>query len=153
MEKRELWTPEKPILELPYKLRKNFAGHAHSLHYELRTNRLTVVLVPAPEPKHIGHCIRVAVSHNPEWYSQFYWENPHFRRDRALGALDRIRNLNDGHHNPNSKNYQFKYDWLFRDFIKYLLCKGYEESGCEVPPDENALEYFNRENLEKKLAT
>lgn len=38
---------------------------------ELESTWLEVVLIPAPDPRHTGHCIRVAHQHNPLWYKAF----------------------------------------------------------------------------------
>jgi hypothetical protein len=35
---------------------------------DLESNRLEVVLTPARDARHIGHCVRVAASVNPLWY-------------------------------------------------------------------------------------
>jgi hypothetical protein len=35
---------------------------------DLEQHKLKVELAPAPERKHLGHCIRVAVGMNPDWY-------------------------------------------------------------------------------------
>lgn len=32
---------------------------------------LETILVPAPEPQHHGHMVRVTISHNADWYSRF----------------------------------------------------------------------------------
>lgn len=56
---------------------------------ELEQNRLTVILVPAPQPRHESHFIRVASERNPWWFRSL---NTHqeVRRDRTLAALTRI---------------------------------------------------------------
>jgi len=41
---------------------------AYTLLQEMCEQRLEVVLVPAPEPMHCMHQVRVAVSRNPKWY-------------------------------------------------------------------------------------
>lgn len=38
--------------------------------HELEERRLEVGLIPAPEKQHVGHCIRVAIESNPEWYRE-----------------------------------------------------------------------------------
>lgn len=42
-----------------------------SMLYELESNWLEVVLVPAPDPRHSGHCVRKAHSYNADWYRKF----------------------------------------------------------------------------------
>lgn len=39
--------------------------------YELLSNELIVILIPADEVKHTGHCIRVCESQNALWYQDF----------------------------------------------------------------------------------
>lgn len=51
---------------------------------ELEGQRLTVILVPAPEPKHPGHCIRVAVEWNPSWYSDLVWQRTYVPKGKRL---------------------------------------------------------------------
>lgn len=41
------------------------------MYSELLERKLEVVLTPAPEPKHVGHCIRTVVNQPPSWFSQF----------------------------------------------------------------------------------
>ena len=41
---------------------------AQDLIHELAAHRLEVILVPAPNPRHCGHQIRMPVAHNPDWY-------------------------------------------------------------------------------------
>lgn len=53
-----------PIRLLPENIRLWFVEDAKYLLNDLQNNRLTMVLVPAPEPKHVGHMIRVADSQN-----------------------------------------------------------------------------------------
>jgi hypothetical protein len=68
----EIWVPEKPLSTLPVEIRVYYVEQADYLHDDLMNNRLTVTLIPAPDPRHTHHMIRVAVSHNPEWYSELY---------------------------------------------------------------------------------
>ena len=44
-------------------------NRAAEMHDELLECKLEVVLMPAPEPRHCGHCIRVAVNRPPVWFS------------------------------------------------------------------------------------
>lgn len=37
---------------------------------QLKNNKLSIVLIPAPEPKHPDHKIRSAEETNPDWYSK-----------------------------------------------------------------------------------
>lgn len=53
----------------------------------LLTHRIEVVLIPAPQPKHRGHKIRVAVSHNPPWYSRLAQARGMSKRMHQGGTL------------------------------------------------------------------
>ena len=46
---------------------------AQLLLWELDNERHTVELMPAPEPKHSGHRVRVCTQSNPEWYREIIW--------------------------------------------------------------------------------
>jgi hypothetical protein len=46
---------------------------------ELESNSFEVVLIPAPDPKHSDHQIRVLQSGNPAWYSRLCSENVSIR--------------------------------------------------------------------------
>ena len=59
--------------------------------YELETECLSVILVPAPRPQFVGHMIRVAIGRNPAWYRSLAQRQPNTRRDRTKAALKRIR--------------------------------------------------------------
>lgn len=49
---------------------------------DLRMNRLDVVKMPAPEPKHSGHGIRVVMNQNPEWYQELCSRHTVRRKNR-----------------------------------------------------------------------
>lgn len=70
------WDSDKPIRYLPPAIRHFFEGEANYLFDDLRWNRLTVILVPAPYPMHQSHMIRATVSKNPEWYRDLYASQP-----------------------------------------------------------------------------
>jgi hypothetical protein len=83
---------------------------------------MEVVLMPAPERKHSGHCIRVAHESNPEWYREFCGRFESRRRDarrtrkfktlikrrETLAALGRI--IEGGRETP--------YTLRLKDFIR-----------------------------------
>ena len=57
----------------------------------LQYNHLKVVLMPAPEQRHQGHMIRVAVGHNAAWYKDFVAaRGKHTDRQRVMAALRRV---------------------------------------------------------------
>lgn len=60
---------------------------AHEMARELAAHGLDVVLAPAPDPRHVGHCIRVVTGRNPGWYRhlcQTVTCDRRHRRERAL---------------------------------------------------------------------
>lgn len=73
---------------------------AEEMLLELEANRLEVVLIPAPEKRHVGHCVRAVQDANPEWYRKFCAEYPSARkgtrirtrikRQATINALKRI---------------------------------------------------------------
>ncbi len=66
----------------------NYAGggaarnRAQQYLAELRASRLEVVLIPAPQPSHSGHYVRVVQYANPHWYREFCGLYESARRDR-----------------------------------------------------------------------
>ncbi len=131
------WSTKRAVSELSDKIAKEFRGEAIGLLRELEENQLQIGLIPAPEPKHYTHMIRVVLQRNPSWYSELYWDYSNFRRDRSLSALKR---LSEGNDKPFSgekgavESY-FRYDTIYREFILERLAKGYVDiDGLEVPP-------------------
>ena len=59
-------------VNLPGNIKDSLNKTAEWMLHELETNRLHVVLAPAPEQRFVGHCIRVAVEHNVWWWKQLY---------------------------------------------------------------------------------
>lgn len=58
----------------------------------LDSQRLEVILIPAPEPKHHDHKIRVAIDSNPPWYSRMAQSRASSGslRQRVRRALKRV---------------------------------------------------------------
>jgi len=54
---------------------------------ELETCRQEVALIPAPDQRHSGHMVRIAVSWNPDWYRDLCASYPS-RRKRARRKSD-----------------------------------------------------------------
>ena len=117
---------------LPEEIKPHYIGEAEYLLNDLETNRLRVILVPAPQPMHQMHMIRVVESYNPEWYSSLYWSIDHFRRDRSLRALNRIIKQND----KPFRVQPYKYDMIYRELIHERLMNGFYEQGYEIPPNQ-----------------
>lgn len=139
---------DSPISNLPESIRKLFVECAKMLHEDLDYNYLEVILVPASIQMHEGHQIRVAVNHNSPWYSGMYWswQTDHFKRHRAIDALERIINQKDGtayfiKRHGKTVNGRYAYDAIFRDFIHEILTEGLEE--YSIPPNKEANKYFN----------
>lgn len=57
---------------------------ANDLLQELLSSRLEVVLIPAPEQRHSGHCVRAVQEANPEWYQKFCEIYPSNRKGRKI---------------------------------------------------------------------
>ncbi len=148
--KPQFWTPDEPVLGLPVPVRKHFSSEANILHLDLLENRPHVILIPAPRQMFEGHMIRVPIAHNPEWYSQLYHSLFHFRRDRSLASLERIRDLRDEPFNPDSDNrFQgYKYDSIYRELIRDRLVLGYSRQDEEIGPVRSVVRYFAPELAE-----
>ena len=141
-----------PVTSLPFNIAKKFREMAHYLLADLEDNKFHVVLTPAPNPKYQGHKIRQATAKNPEWYKEvFDYKSKRASRDtrdkhkgqgeirkRVGSALLRIMRDADGHHVGN----MYSYDRMLRELIKKMLCEGYETSLGQVPPNDEAVEYF-----------
>ena len=111
------WNLDRPINELPNPLRKLFLKEAHLLYQEMQSQKLEVCLIPAPNPHHEGHKIRIATNHNPEWYKEIYWSMSNFRRDLSMRALERIINTKDKAFVVKP----YKYDAIYREIIEKRL--------------------------------
>jgi hypothetical protein len=62
---------------------------------DLETRRLSIVLVPAPEPHFDGHMVRAVENRNPAWYRDFVrdrWDSRgcQVKRSRVVRALERV---------------------------------------------------------------
>ena len=135
-----MWNPEKPIIFLPENIRIYYVNEAKYLVNDLEKNKLSVVLVPAPDPRHHSHKIRVAASHNPTWYSDLYWSYNHFRRDKSIKALNRIINEKD----------EFQvYDNIYRTLIHERLIEGdYDVQQYIRPPNNIVRTFFNMPSID-----
>ncbi|MDD5012527.1 MAG: hypothetical protein PHQ66_02690 [Candidatus Nanoarchaeia archaeon] len=146
MGEREIWTPEKRLAYLPIFPRKNFIEEAEFLYNDLLNNRLKVVLIPAPIPKHSDHKIRFAESYNPFWYSGIYHSHNRGRRKDFEKSLWRIVNSLDENFNP--RNNKYAYDTEFRDLIYSRLVEGYvDECGSRVLPNNQIRTFFKLDKL------
>lgn len=132
------WSPDRPINELSENIRRFYIENAKFLYNDLKSNRLEVILIPAPKPMHRSHMIRAVQNQNPEWYRDLYWSIPHFRRDRSLRALDRIRKQED----RLFRVLPFKYDSIYRELIHNRLIEGFRENGYVTPPNNEVRKYF-----------
>lgn len=85
------------ILTLPGNIQKAFVYAAVEMLDSMDAEMLIVELAPAPEQRHSGHMIRVAVAHNVLWYRELCAS--HIRNvDKNLvrGALRRMINIKVG---------------------------------------------------------
>jgi len=146
-----VWGPEKAVRELPDYIQAAFTDEASALYNELRHNRLTVILIPAPRPMHSGHMIRAVESENPSWYRDLYHSVAHFRRDRSMAALDRIRKGQDGEMGSvRPFRDSFRYDFLYRDVIMQRLVVGYAVEEHTVKPDPKIKRFFRQSSQPHK---
>jgi len=149
------WNSDYSIGFLPQGIKDLFRERADSLYHDLRSNRLEVILVPAPFPKHQDHMIRVVASQNPQWYQELYRSYPQqLRRPHSLRALDRIRNVRDPEFSPNPTGaiqHNFKYVSLYREVIFEMLVFGYGTNGLYVPAERKAQEFFGVEGIDEVL--
>jgi hypothetical protein len=73
---------------------------AEHLLNELESNYLEVVLIPAPDRRHSGHCVRAVQSANADWYRDFCNKYPsrrkgfktrtRIKRRETIKALEKI---------------------------------------------------------------
>ena len=141
----EIWDEYQPTSLLPTLVSSVFSKQARFLYDDLAANKLHVVLVPAPDPRHYSHMIRRVETLNPEWYSDLYSENPHFRRDRSFSALERIMGKEDQafmYTDPGAVKYKFHYDSVYRKLIFDRLTEGYSYEGHEFAPNRGVCAYF-----------
>src|SRR3989344_6521420 len=110
------WNAYHPIIFLPEKIRNYIQSEANYLYADLKNNQNTTTLIPADKPKFLGHKIHALEHANPKWYSELYHGHAHFRRDRSLNALDRIRNLED------KIFYEFKHKKSEQEYV-YVVSK------------------------------
>lgn len=68
------FNPELPFIkqETKYYYRNIFYKRAESHLEDVKYCSLQVGLIPAPEPQHSGHQIRIRTHDNPSWYSELY---------------------------------------------------------------------------------
>ena len=64
---------------------------AFELLVELEGAHLEVVLIPASEQRHIGHCVRAVQEQNCDWYRQLCDEHQSSRRRRSFKSDTRIK--------------------------------------------------------------
>jgi len=86
------------------KVKRSVRNKAAEMQDELIQRKQSVILIPAPEPRHSTHMIRVVEMRPPEWFSEFSSRYPRqgsnkkykkFRskinRKSVLSALDEIK--------------------------------------------------------------
>lgn len=132
------WNSNRPIAELPLRMRILFVSEARMMYGEILERKLNIKLVPAPEPKFLSHRIRVVEQDNPSWYSSLYHTYPHIKRQRVLWALYRIVDCGDRVYNGRA----YWYDAHLRDLIMSRLIDGYEDELGFTPPNNDVREAF-----------
>ncbi len=140
-----MWSVEKAVRELPQDIARAFMHDAGNALQELLEHRLKVVLIDAPDPRFPGHKVRAVDDCNPDWYRRLYRERPHFRRDRSIDALTRIR---DGHDRPWTPHGRIlfrehtHYDTLYRNVVLGHLLHGRMTDDGPVMPDGAVRAYW-----------
>ena len=162
----KIWTPERPIKELPFGIKDYYKEHAAFMYHSLKTNKLRVELIDAPMPMHVDHFIRMPSEVNPDWYRKEYERNSFYKTYRSKRtnrkrtylaskikrkstekALEKIAKEQDRAYHGDLFNHQF----YFRDLINDRLVIGYKEGGEEIPPNNIVREYFGLETLNKGI--
>lgn len=82
---------------------------ARDMLQELKSNRLKVVLLPAPDPQFEGHSIRQSIEWNVDWYRTIFERDESIKRQHSITALKRI--------SKGDILYQSKYHNLFLEII------------------------------------
>ena len=140
-------TSDYSINQLPENICNLFINEAKYLFHDIKNNKLKVVLVLAPKLHFIYHKIRIAVSYNPKWYRELYWEFNLFRRDRSEKSLFRIsKNIDKPFSDTNigAVKSKYFYDKVYRELIYDRLING--------PCIENVVrEYFGQKSLDEEM--
>ena len=154
--KKENWNYKQPINYLPEKIKNLFVEQANYLLHELENNKLKVVLVPAPDPHHIGHMIRSVEERNPGWYRELYHSYSHFKRNRSIEAIKRIATLKDKEFKIRPYA-PYKYDMVYRTLILERLTEGYsecilglEDKESKIHSNKKARMFFRKEISKKR---
>lgn len=90
---RKIWPGTKTRHATPEEIRMALWGVT-----QLRSERLSVILVPAPDERFSGHRIRAVEMRNPAWYRLFVagrWDRRgcQVKRGRVMKALLRVTEL------------------------------------------------------------
>lgn len=142
----EIWDEYQPTRLLPTRVSNFFSKQARFLYDDLAANKVNIVLIPAPDPRHYSHMVRAVETLNPGWYSNLYAQNPHFRRDRSFSALERIMRKEDQaftYTDSGAVKYRFHYDSVYRKLIFDRLTEGYSYEGHEFGPNQRVCSYFS----------
>lgn len=140
----EIWTPKKRLSYLPDFPRNLFITDAELLYQEFMNNKLKVVLSPAPDPQHADHKIRIAQSHNPEWYASIYFSHNRQKRKLLEKSLWRIVHGFDGDLDSIGSGH-YIYDTCFRNMIYTRLVEGYIEKDFRIFPNNEVRNFFGLE--------
>jgi hypothetical protein len=121
---------ETKTINLPDRVYRSFLQMAENLLSELSMYRQEIVLVPAPQPMHDGHMIRMPTNQNPYWWSNLYNSHPcKLDRKSFIGSLNRIKDRCDDDR---------KYDCFTRQTIKNFCVHGIYGGD----PDNTVKDYF-----------
>jgi hypothetical protein len=120
---------------------------ARQFHDELAEWQLAVVLVPAPDPRHSGHMIRVAGLQNPRWYQEFCRQYS-TRRGTLSGWCDECGGYHrrGGRHRPGRRprRMRIKHDTLIKRRETLRALTRILEGGAETVYTERLREFIRR---------
>lgn len=82
-----------------------------NMYDEMQQQFLHTILVPAPEPMHVGHMVRVVDNQNPDWYRELCAKYPsnckshknRFKPDTKIKRQSVIQFLLNPHKHKNFK--------------------------------------------------
>ncbi len=104
--------PEQSFTKITTSARSPLLAALEDLHLQFEAMRTWVTLVPAPDPKHQGHMIRVREGAEPEWYSELRQEHAYHRisigkrlRRRALYKYSSLKVGKDGSRKSRMSKY------------------------------------------------
>jgi len=114
--------------KLPRPFARDINEALQSMLYQLQSQHLDVILVPAPVPKFVGHKIRVVNTQNPEWY-RFYFQQFGANFVVRSRTISNLKSMCIGKNVKGSRQ-----DKALMEIAKKLVCTGEytDEYGEEI---------------------